>query len=264
MAELVKPWNDGGSLSVSYDGDRDGSAVFSSDTYEGIDREMEVRFVGGGASLVRKVRQEGKRQQFRTKDGLVFRCADGGRFGVLKADKPYTKVEYLESTRTQWIDTGILTTTTTDYEFIGSITEDTITCWIAGAPTWCGIHKKANTVAATQWSNGMTYVPVEVEEVFKISVRGNKAYFNDVETNSLTRRNATMSLFLFAYHHTNNTGTISSSIRMYSFKIWDNGALVRDFIPVLDKDGVACMYDKVSGEFFYNQGTGDFIAGNIK
>ena len=29
MAELVKPWNDGGSLSVAYEGgDGDGSAVF--------------------------------------------------------------------------------------------------------------------------------------------------------------------------------------------------------------------------------------------
>lgn len=87
MAELVKPWNDGGSLSVSYDGDRDGSAVFSSDAYEGIDREMEVLFVGGGASLSRKVRQEGTRQPIGLAGGGIFRIANGGRFGVLKGNK---------------------------------------------------------------------------------------------------------------------------------------------------------------------------------
>jgi hypothetical protein len=83
MAELVKPWNDGGSLSVAYEGDGDGSAVFSSDTNEGIDREMEVLFVGGGASLSRKVRQEGMREIFRGFDE-DFVPADGGTFNSLK------------------------------------------------------------------------------------------------------------------------------------------------------------------------------------
>lgn len=84
MAELVKPWNDGGSLTVTYEGSGDGSAIFSSDSYEGIDREMEVHFVGGGASLTRKVRQEGTRQPIGLVGGGIFRLANGGRFGVLK------------------------------------------------------------------------------------------------------------------------------------------------------------------------------------
>ena len=86
MAELKKPWNDGGSLSVSYEGDRDGSAIFSSDAYDGIDREMPVYFKSDGISIERTVRQEGKRQAIRLTDGGVFRVADGGRFGVLKND----------------------------------------------------------------------------------------------------------------------------------------------------------------------------------
>ena len=86
MAELIKPWKDGGSLSATYNGSGDGSAIFSSDTYEGIDREMEVRFVGGGASLVRKVRQEGIRQTIGLSGGGIFRVANGGRFGVLKGN----------------------------------------------------------------------------------------------------------------------------------------------------------------------------------
>lgn len=84
MAELVKPWNDGGNLTVTYDGSGDGSAIFSSNSYEGIDREMEVHFVGGGASLTRKVRQEGTRQPIGLVGGGIFRLANGGRFGVLK------------------------------------------------------------------------------------------------------------------------------------------------------------------------------------
>jgi hypothetical protein len=37
--------------------------------------------------------------------------------------------------------------------------------------------------------------------------------------------------------------------------------LVADFIPVLDLNDTPCMYDKVSGELFYNKGTGEFLYG---
>ena len=43
--------------------------------------------------------------------------------------------------------------------------------------------------------------------------------------------------------------------------LYDNDVLVRDFIPVLDSNGTPCMLDKVEGKFYYNQGTGQFIAG---
>lgn len=86
MAELVKNWNDAGSLTVSYDGDRDGSAVFSSDVAEGLDREMSVSFVDKSRSVVveRKVLQTGMREIFNAADG-EFLTADGETFNILKS-----------------------------------------------------------------------------------------------------------------------------------------------------------------------------------
>jgi hypothetical protein len=83
--ELVKPWNDGGSLSVAYEGDGDGSAVFSSDVAEGLDREMIVVFRDGGKTVAveRKVLQVGMREMFVPSDG-EFILADGGTYNVLK------------------------------------------------------------------------------------------------------------------------------------------------------------------------------------
>lgn len=85
MADLVKSWNDGGSLSVAYDGDRDGSAVFSSDLAEGLDREMSVSFIDKSRAVVveRKVRQEGMREVFTGYDER-FITADGGTFNSIK------------------------------------------------------------------------------------------------------------------------------------------------------------------------------------
>ena len=85
MKSVIKPWNDGGSLSVTYDGDQDGSAVFSSETNEGIDREMSVAFVDAGRSVnvARTVKQIGMREPFVASDG-DFVLADGGTLNVLK------------------------------------------------------------------------------------------------------------------------------------------------------------------------------------
>ena len=58
-----------------------------------------------------------------------------------------------------------------------------------------------------------------------------------------------------------NYGTIDNRKAegyLYSCQIYDNGTLVRDFIPAKDEFGNAGLYDKVEGKFYYNAGTGSF------
>jgi hypothetical protein len=85
MAELKKQWDDGELLTVAYDGDRDGSATFTSEENESIDREMSVAFVDKSRSVIveRTVKQIGLREVFNASDG-AFLLADGGTFNVLK------------------------------------------------------------------------------------------------------------------------------------------------------------------------------------
>ena len=82
MAELIKPWNDGGSLSATYNGSGDGEAIFTYDVNEGIDREMLVIFADTERSMMteRKVMQIGRREIFN--DDFIL--SDGGTFNVLK------------------------------------------------------------------------------------------------------------------------------------------------------------------------------------
>ena len=53
------------------------------------------------------------------------------------------------------------------------------------------------------------------------------------------------------------------SLKIVHIKIQIGDNHVRDFIPVR-KDGVGCMYDKISGQLFGNSGTGAFIIGSDK
>ena len=52
-----------------------------------------------------------------------------------------------------------------------------------------------------------------------------------------------------------------ASMKLYNFKIYECDTLLRDFWPCYDPDGVACLYDKVEKKYYYNAGTGEFIAG---
>lgn len=67
-------------------------------------------------------------------------------------------------------------------------------------------------------------------------------------------------LYLFAV---NRGGTpVYGSNRIMYCKIYNGDTLVRDYVPV-EYNGIGYMYDKVSGLFFDNQGTGKFLFGSI-
>lgn len=60
----------------------------------------------------------------------------------------------------------------------------------------------------------------------------------------------------------NNWGTIvndnAANIRLHSFKSWKLNLLQTHLIPTIDKTGTPCMFDLVSRKNFYNTGTGQF------
>lgn len=57
----------------------------------------------------------------------------------------------------------------------------------------------------------------------------------------------------------NNNGSIFSFSVFKFYRATIAG--LRDYIPVIDWNNVACIYDQITGQFAYNQGTGAFIAG---
>jgi hypothetical protein len=79
-----------------------------------------------------------------------------------------------------------------------------------------------------------------------------------VNTATIATFNSGLNIFIFALNE-NGTATQYDKIKLYYCKIWDtNDVLLRDFVPVI-KDDVYCLYDKVSGTYFYNQGSGSFM-----
>lgn len=271
MAELVKPWNDEGSLTVAYEGDGDGSAVFSSSTNEGIDREMSVSFVDQSRSIVvdRRVSQVGLREVFLPSDG-DFILADGGTFNVLKG-KPYTELEYLESSGTQYLNLGIVFKNTDEcYAEVAMLTNVSDKFFVSPSKWNNNANRFAlggcyNKVFGTGYggvTTGNTRFSPTVNIDYEKHIFTYKDYVFAMEDKGATKNVSSISwggdtteLYLFYGYNK------ATACRVYCYQQKRDGKLIIDLIPVLDKDNVACMYDKVSGSYFYNQGSGTFVAG---
>lgn len=187
----------------------------------------------------------------------------------------YTPLQYIESTGTQWIDTGIRATTGLNIEITVKLKSYEISIFgsrlIVDNTSTNALMFSAKQVR-TLWLYGDStqhnWLPViSLNAWHKIQTIGGAYYLDDefvAKYSNQTIPNG-QNIFLFA---ANNVGDLnipiamSENLQISSFKISDsNNNLVRDMVPVLDISSTPCMLDKVSGQFFYNQGTGDFIAG---
>ena len=68
-------------------------------------------------------------------------------------------------------------------------------------------------------------------------------------------------LYLFARNSALTIGALAKA-KVWYFKVWDNGTLIRDFVPVKRlKDNAIGMLDTLTNTFYGNSGTGTFVAG---
>ena len=263
-------WNEGdGYITATYEGNGNGSAVISSDVNEGIDREQTicVETTDGISKVDVSVSQIGLRQMFVTSDNKVFRVASGGKFAVLKEKKQlYTELDYIESTGTQYIDTGFNIDTSTDE--IELILQGITTAnykWFFGEHdnnARFGLGSGDGTNKRNVAYGTTTYKAKDInlynsQHTYIANKDG--VFLDDVKICNYSSFASTSTLYLFHLNLSNQTSYMSS-VRIWGYK-HKRGGLIVDLIPVLDKDGIACMYDKVGDKFYYNQGEGDFIAG---
>ena len=174
----------------------------------------------------------------------------------------YQRVEYLESSGTQYIDTG---------EYFHSNDR----CTIAFAPLadnsdTCvfGIYQASDAVIEINMLNGhfrldltATTNDYTVGRRYIYAKDGGKWYMDGVEsTVEYPNKDClTHSLLLFARWY-NGAATKPSKIKIYEYSHERNGSKLRDLIPCVRKsDSVAGMYDTVTKTFFTNAGTGTFI-----
>ena len=183
------------------------------------------------------------------------------------AKKYKCRVEYLESTGTQWIDTGVNVDTSTDeIKLYFQLTETQNYKWLfgeydnnarLGLGSGDGTDKRnfLYQQTATKVSDTQMY---NTQHLFEINSNG--GFLNGTKIRDYANFASTATIYLF------NLNIDSPSDYRCKGKIWGyrhkrNGVLILDLIPVLDLSGKPAMYDKVSEKLFYNKGTGEFAYG---
>lgn len=180
-------------------------------------------------------------------DGILLKTDS-----IINSGLPYVELEYIESTGTQYIDTGFRCNHNDNYTFEQecSISDDNY----AGANGYM------------QWKGGITNnnrctVKVAYKNVQEI-IYVNNTQISSENWSSYNENNKIIGIFRLGNSDSWWTGGDSQSGKLYSFKLWKDDNLVRDLIPVQRKlDSVVCLYDKISKAYFENNGTGTFIAG---
>lgn len=187
--------------------------------------------------------------------------------GVLKYNSyglpsGYTKLEYIESSDTQYIDTGIKPDVNTKIEAIIGRNSQLITSdnGIFGTGyfgcRWASDSVLRGGFGTTDWTN------TNVTQLDKNNIQfetGNFKYNSEMLSVRTGSSFGSNSILLFAITTANKSAT-----RLYSFAIYQNNVLVRDFIPAKNSSDVVGMYDTISQTFFTNAGTGTFTAGPVE
>ncbi len=179
----------------------------------------------------------------------------------------FTRVEYLESSGTQYIDTGLIVDDM-NYKFILNVmpVTHTTSCIFGAMNASSGypgitINEYGSFRYGTQQIQSLNLTN-NVRYKFELTYQ--KLVVNDTDTYNATGTTLTTPIayntYLFARNNMGTAGNFSSC-RFYGYKVYHNDTLLQDFVPCLDKDGIPCMWNKVEGKAYYNQGTGTFTAG---
>lgn len=181
-----------------------------------------------------------------------------------------TKLEYLESTGTQYIDTGIFVDDS--YGFLiktrSLSKDDRVAIGVNGTGNsrWC--YNPMGYKINISWNGIFEVFPEDTSLIFTAKVNylnDRKIIFNNsLVTNISQVLNASASNYevpLFGARWNSNNVVYKYIGRIYNVKISKGKDIIIDFIPALDKDKRPCMFDKVSKMYFYNQGTGEFLYG---
>lgn len=198
---------------------------------------------------------------------------------------PYdAEIEYLESTGTQYVDTGVHVGPGSRSETdVAVLNWDASTYALSGTTETSSRHSFGKGYSGSSLGSGnatklyfglgaQNYASsvvlsglVGIRHIYWIDVPSATAGM-DGKTFALTSAgtittNRSTSLLLAQSVGSNVRGWMVA--RLYGYRHYENGTLVRDFTPVR-VESTGYLYDRVSGQLFGNMGTGAFVLGPDK
>lgn len=181
----------------------------------------------------------------------------------------YTELAYIQSSGTQYIDTGFKPNNNTR---------------VVMELLYTGSESISNEFGAWNSSNNASFIclttgknnlyPFYGNTSKQVSANRTVRHTVDMDKNVVKMNGTTMitfnqmsfqciyPMFLCCFNNAGVT-TNMTSMRIYSCQIYDNDALVRDFVPCINASGKVGLYDLVGKQFYGNAGTGVFTGSEV-
>lgn len=190
---------------------------------------------------------------------------------------PYDyEVQYLECTGTTYINTGIKGSSNITVDFVcgyPTTAGDTSFGFIFGSRLngntgeYALIHSyignwRFGSNRSANWAPQSDQVLrfTNIENANNLKVYALDGSLIKTLTTSFVSFNNNRDLYLFALNGGDGLQIATGKIPIYTFKIYNSGTLVRDYIAVVS-NGIGYFFDKVTNQLFGNAGTDNFIIG---
>ena len=183
----------------------------------------------------------------------------------------YKRLEYIQSSGKQWIDTGFKPNQDTRVVMnCYVISFNSCDMFIFGARVSSGntafyiAADDTNTKWFISYGNDVQNPVGTCTGHHSIDMNKNSVSIDDaITTLSASTFQSASNLLLFTTNTAGSADSQRGTMNLYSCQIYDNGPLIRDYIPCKTIAGEIGLWDDVNSVFYGNVGTGTFTAGPV-
>lgn len=180
----------------------------------------------------------------------------------------YTQVQYIESSGTQYIDTGFKPNQDTRVVVDGQYTTSDSPAFLFAARNLSPIDNAFNVLMTGSAfrsdydAENASFPSMPVGARYTFDKNRNICTIGDKSvTNTAATFQSSHELYLFCSNDGGRADYFAHA-RIYSARIYDNDVLVRDFVPCRNSGGTVGLYDMAGAVFYSGSGSGAFTAGS--
>lgn len=209
-------------------------------------------------------------------ESIDYTIYGGNDFKSILPDE-YQQVEYIQTTGTQYIDSGVPLRcglkTIVDWVYADADSGNNYVGGHIGAPgnRWLIGSQRQHYyyfgVGSGNSSTGIRFGNRDIVEAYwqntgsYIKINNVAPVINSFDT--LTLIDEPDYTFYMGALDRNGVASLFPKLIIYNWRFYQDDILIRDFVPCYRKsDKIAGLYDIVNNEFYINNGTGEFIVGN--
>ena len=192
-----------------------------------------------------------------------------------KLPDEYKQVEYIESSGTQYIDTGVNSDSNLRvkidmaYTVLSPVNNTNFGAIRSGSPNirYHFMVQGTPSFRIYTMDTGIDLLDADTNRhIFDLNVPNNIITVDDAQFNKIsTAFDTQLNFWLFRRNSNNDSYKFYNSSKLYSCQMYYNNELVRDFVPCYrNSDNEIGLYDTINDMFYTNQGTGIFTYGETQ